>query len=416
MTPTTLPPRSPTARRGPFAAAAVAAFPVFAAFPAFAVSAVFVAFALLGAVAAGLGGSAAHAAPRDLGSYRTEKLTVTLQEFATGLERPWSLAFLPDGRMLVTERAGRLRLVGADGSVSAPIDGVPGVHAVGQGGLLDVAPSPAFASDRTVFLSYAEPTERGGRTAVARAELDGGALRNLRVIFRQQTDASGGLHWGSRLVFDRDGNLFVTLGDRFSLRDQAQNLGTHLGKVVRIRPDGGTPADNPFLARPGALPEIWSYGHRNVQGAALHPATGRLWTHEHGPQGGDEVNVTLGGRNYGWPVITYGREYVTGFRIGEGTEKPGIEPPLLQWTPSIAPSGMAFYTGERLAPWRGSLFVGALKTQHLSRLELDGERIVREERLLEGLGERIRDVRQGPDGLIYLLTDSTDGRILRLAP
>jgi len=293
---------------------------------------------------------------------------------------------------------------------------VPKVFAQGQGGLLDVAVSPAFASDRTVFLSFAEPADAGARTAVARAELDGDALRNLKVIFRQQPAAAGGNHWGSRIVIGRDGTLFVTLGDRYSLRDKAQDLGTHLGKVVRIRPDGSVPPDNPFAGRPGALPEIWSFGHRNVQGAALHPASGALWTHEHGPQGGDEVNLTLAGRNYGWPVVTYGREYVTGFRIGEGSSKPGIEPPLWHWVPSIAPSGMAFYTGERFPGWKGSLLVGALRGQLLARLELDGDRVVAEERLLQGLGERIRDVRQGPDGLVYLLTDSADGRLLRLVP
>ncbi|MEN9314639.1 MAG: hypothetical protein RIS35_1032, partial [Pseudomonadota bacterium] len=263
---------------------------------------------------------------------------------------------------------------------------------------------------------YAEPNDKGGRTAIARAELDGDTLRNLRVIFRQQPDAEGGNHWGSRLVVDREGLLFATLGDRFTLRDKAQDLGTHLGKVVRIRTDGSVPADNPFVAKPGALPEIWSYGHRNPQGAALHPSTGRLWTQEHGPQGGDEVNLTLGGRNYGWPVITFGREYGTGWKIGEGTRRPDVEAPRWQWTPSIAPSGMAFYTGERFPAWRGSLLVGALRGQMLVRLETDGDRIVREERMLEGLGERIRDVRQGPDGFVYLLTDHPEGRILKLTP
>jgi aldose sugar dehydrogenase len=246
--------------------------------------------------------------------------------------------------------------------------------------------------------------------------LDGNALRDLQVLLRQVPDAPGNNHWGSRLVFGRDGSLFVTLGDRFNLRDRAQDLSDHIGTVVRIRPDGEVPQDNPFLKRPGARPEIWSYGHRNVQGAALHPATGELWTHEHGPQGGDEVNVTLAGRNYGWPVVTHGREYGTGFRIGEGTAKPGVEPPLKVWTPSIAPSGMAFYTADRFPGWQGNLLVGALRGQRLSRLELDGGKVVGEEQMLQDLGERIRDVRQGPDGYVYLLTDSSSGRLLRLTP
>jgi glucose/arabinose dehydrogenase len=346
----------------------------------------------------------------------TETVQVEVAEIARGLEFPWGLAFMPDGRMLVTERAGRLRIVGRDGALSPPIEGVPAVRTGGQGGLLDVALSPGFAQDRTVFLSYAEPTELGGRTAVARGVLDGTTLREVRPIFRQAPDAPGGYHWGARLAFGRDGTLFVTLGDRFSLRDRAQDLGTHLGKVVRIRPDGSVPEDNPFAKRAGALPEIWSYGHRNVQGAAVHPTTGRLWTHEHGPQGGDEVNVTLAGRNYGWPAITFGREYVTGLRIGEGTEKAGVEAPLVHWSPSIAPSGMAFYTGERFPQWKGHLLVGALASQSLYRLELDGEKVVRQERMLQSLGRRIRDVRVGSDGLVYLLTDSPEGSVLRLSP
>lgn len=338
-------------------------------------------------------------------------------EVARGLENPWALAFLPDGRLLVTERPGRLRIIAADGSLSEPLAGVPDVHAKGQGGLLDVVLSPAFATDRTIFFSFAQPTARGARTAVARAELDVDGLRldKVRVIFAQGDEPSGNNHWGSRLVFARDGTLFVTLGDRFSYRDKAQDLSSHLGKIVRIRADGSVPPDNPYVNRYDAAREIWSYGHRNVQGAALHPVTGALWAHEHGPQGGDEVNVVLAGRNYGWPEITYGREYVIGTRIGEGTERADVEPPRLQWTPSIAPSGMAFYTGDAYPQWRGSLFVGALKAQMLVRLELDGERVVREERLLEDLGKRIRDVRQGPDGRLWLLEES-EGSVLRLDP
>ncbi len=364
--------------------------------------------------------AAPSSSAQDSQRYPSEAGAFRLVEVARGLEHPWSIAFLPDGRMLVTERPGRLRIVAADGKLSEPVAGVPKVHASGQGGLLDVVASPAFAADRTIFLSYAQPTAGGARTAVARAELHGDAnsasLRNLQVIFAQRHDPSGGHHWGSRLVFARDGTLFVTLGDRYAQRDRAQDLNSHFGKIVRIRPEGGAPADNPFVNTPGALPEIWSIGHRNLQGATLHPDTGKLWTHEHGPQGGDEVNVGKAGANYGWPVITYGREYGLGFAIGEGTSKPGIEPPLHQWTPSIAPSGMAFYTAERVPGWRGSLFVGSLKFRMLSRMEFDGERFVREERLLERLNERIRDVRQGPDGFLYLATDSAQGRILRLEP
>ena len=355
-------------------------------------------------------------AARDL-IVRTETGSVKLTEVASGLQNPWSLAFLPDGRMLVTERPGRLRIVGRDGSVSAPIDGVPEVHARGQGGLLDVALSPNFADDKLIVFSYAEPTAGGARTAVARARLDAEGLRleEVRRIFAQNEDPSGNHHWGSRLVFARDGRLFVTLGDRFHHRERAQALDSHLGKVVRIEPDGGVPADNPLAGRADARAEIWSWGHRNVQGAALHPLTGELWTHEHGPQGGDEVNRTLAGRNYGWPEITHGREYVTGRKIGAGSERADVAAPVLQWTPSIAPSGMAFYTGDVFPQWKGNLFVGALKFQLVARLVLEGDRVVHEERLFTELGRRIRDVRQGPDGHLWLL-DETEGRILRLDP
>jgi glucose/arabinose dehydrogenase len=348
--------------------------------------------------------------------FRTERAELEVDTFADGLAHPWGLAFLPDGRMLVTERPGRLRIVDRQGRLSDPVAGVPAVLARGQGGLLDVAVSPRFGTDRTVFLAYAEPSERGGRSAVARAVLDGATLRDLRVIFRQVPEHDGGLHWGARLAFDRDGHLFVTLGDRFTLRDGAQDLSNFLGKVVRIRTDGGVPADNPFVGRAGARPEIWSYGHRNVQGAALDPRTGRLWIHEHGPAGGDEVNLVLPGRNYGWPVITSGREYGTGLKIGEGTARADVEPPRIAWTPSIAPSGLAYYASDRIPGWRDSLLVGALRGQALHRLQVDGERVVREERMLEALGVRIRDVRVGPDGDVWLLTDSPEGAILRVQP
>jgi len=331
------------------------------------------------------------------------------------LEHPWGLAFLPDGRMLVTERPGRLRIVEQDGTLSAPIAGVPAVAADGQGGLLDVALAPDFAQSRTIYLSYSEPGDGGSAgTSVARARLGDNGLENVHVVFRQEPKVSGGAHFGSRLVFARDGNLFITTGDRQN-RPFVQDLTKLQGKVVRIRPDGSIPPGNPFVNREGARPEIWSYGHRNIQGAALHPETGQLWTVEHGARGGDELNAPKAGKNYGWPVITYGRDY-SGAPIGEGQRKEGMEQPVHYWDPSIAPSGLMFYTGNRFPNWRGNLFVGALGFQLLARLELDGERVRAEERLLEDMNRRVRAVVQGPDGFIYLLTDESDGRIMRIEP
>ena len=347
--------------------------------------------------------------------------SLQVTEVSTGLENPWALAFLPDGRMLVTERPGRLRLVSARGEVGPAITGVPKVAARNQGGLLDVLPAPDFERSGLIYLSYSEPREgeRNG-TSVLRARLKtsgtGGSLEDATVIFRQQPAVDSGHHFGSRLVWARDGTLFVSLGDRGSERDSAQTLDNHLGKLLRITADGGVPADNPFVKTPGAKPEIWSYGHRNQQGAALHPVSGAIWTHEHGPKGGDEVNAPKAGRNYGWPVITYGREY-SGGEVGAGIQrKDGLEQPLHYWTPSIAPSGMAFYTHDRVPAWKGNLFVASLKFGQLSRLMLDGEKVVGEERLLEGLNRRLRDVRQGPDGALYLLTDESEGAILRVLP
>lgn len=338
---------------------------------------------------------------------------------ASGLEHPWALAFLPDGRMLVTERPGRLRLVGKDGQLSRPVIGVPPVAATGQGGLLDLALDPKFSENQFVYLSLAEPRNDGGNgTAVVRGRLvetvSGVRLEGVAVIFRQQPASHGGLHFGSRLAFDRNGKLFVTLGERYQ-KEFAQDLGRHWGKVVRIGSDGSVPADNPFVGRTGAFPEIWSYGHRNAQSAAIHPESGKLWTVEHGARGGDEVNIPASGRNYGWPLITYGRDY-SGAKIGLGTSGQDLEQPVYYWDPSIAPSGMAFYTADLIPEWKGSLFVGALAGQHLTRLVLAGERVVGEEKLLVDLAERIRDVRQGPDGAIYVLTDNTSGRVLRLGP
>ena len=338
---------------------------------------------------------------------------------ASGLSHPWGLAFLPDGRMLVTERPGRMRIVAATGELGPAIVGVPDVDARAQGGLLDVALDPKFADNHYVYWSYSEPgPQRTNATAVARGRLNGARgserLDDVQVIFRQSPKVAAVAHFGSRLVFGRDGRLFITLGDRLFHRDAAQRLDSHLGKVVRIEPDGRVPSDNPFVKTPGALPEIWSIGHRNVQGAALHPATGVLWTHEHGPEGGDEVNIDEAGRNYGWPVITYGVDYGSGNKIGEGTAKAGMEQPVTYWVPSIAPSGMCFLTSDRYPGWQGNLFVGALRGQMLVRLEVNGRKVIKQERLLEGAVGRIRDVKQAPDGWLYLLTDMADGRILRV--
>jgi glucose/arabinose dehydrogenase len=351
-------------------------------------------------------------APARAQEVRTEQGPVRVTTVASGLEHPWGLAFLPDGRMLVTERPGRLRLVSPEGRLSDPLGGVPRVAASGQGGLLDVALDPGFARNRLVYLSYAEPGAGGAGTAVARGRLGDGRLEEVEVIYRQEPKLSGGIHFGSRLVFSRDGHLFVTQGER-GRAERAQDLTVGQGKLVRIRPDGRVPDDNPFVGRQGARPEIWSYGHRNVQGATLHPETGQLWTVEHGARGGDELNRPERGKNYGWPVISYGVEY-SGAPIGEGTRKPGMEQPVHYWDPSIGPSGLSFYTGDRFPQWRGDLFTGALISGQLVRLDMQGDRVGREERI--DLGDRVRDVRQGPDGLLYLLTDNPRGRILRLDP
>jgi glucose/arabinose dehydrogenase len=345
-------------------------------------------------------------------SLSTQQGPVRVVTVARDLSHPWGLAFLPDGRMLVTERDGRLRLVARDGRLSAPLDGVPEVAARGQGGLLDVALAPDFAQSRMIYLTYSEPGDGGAGTALARTRLGDHGLEEVRVIFRQEPKVGGGGHFGSRVVFTPDGHLFLTLGERMR-RNDAQDLSRHMGKVVRLRLDGTVPPDNPFVGREGARPEIWSYGHRNPQGAALHPTTGALWTVEHAAMGGDEINAPRPGRNYGWPVITYGVDY-SGARIGEGTSKPGMEQPFHYWDPSIAPSGMAFYTGDRFPGWKDNLFVGSLKFGVLVRLELKDERVLSEERLQ--IGDRVRDVRQGPDGFLYLLTDESNGRILRLEP
>ena len=351
------------------------------------------------------------------------------QTVASGLQNPWAVAFLPQGRFLVTERPGRLRVVEADGRVGVPVTGLPSIASQGQGGLLDLVLDSDFARNRTLYFCFAEPAAsgNGNSTALARARLSEARdrLEQVRVIFSQQPKFASSAHFGCRIVEGRqagqpDGSLFLTLGDRFRRMADAQTLDNHHGKLVRIHKDGSVPRDNPFVAQAGARPEIWSYGHRNMQGAALAP-DGRLWTHEHGPQGGDEINLPAAGRNYGWPVITYGENYGGG-KIGEGlTRKDGMEQPVHYWVPSIAPSGMAFLTSTRYGQaWQGNLFVGALAGRFLDRIEWQpdgaGVRILRETRLLTDLGERIRDVRQGPDGLLYVLTDATDGRLIRLLP
>lgn len=341
------------------------------------------------------------------------KLAATVTDVARGLEHPWGLTFLPDGRMLVTERAGRLRIAGRGGELSEPLAGVPRVRAGGQGGLLDVALSPTFAQDRLVYLSFSEPGEGGAGVAVARGRLGERGLEGTHTIWRQQPKVGPSIHWGSRLVFRPDGTLFVTLGDRNS-RDHVQDLETTIGKIVRINPDGTIPRDNPFVGREGVRPEIWSYGHRNAQGAALD-ARGQLWTVEHGARGGDELNNPQSGRNYGWPVITYGVDY-SGWKIGEGTAKPGMEQPVYYWDPVIAPSGATFYRGDAFPDWRGDLLIGSLTPGGLVRLRLTDGRVTDETRYVIDPGERVRDVRQGPDGLIYVLTDSPRGRIVRLEP
>ena len=343
------------------------------------------------------------------------KDTLGVQSIAKGFEHPWSLAFLPDKRMLVTERPGRLRVVTVNGQISEPLAGVPQVYASGQGGLLDVALSPAFDKDRLVYLSFAEPGEGGAGTAVARGRLSESGLENTQVIWRQQPKVSGSNHWGSRIVFRSDGTLFVTLGERFNHSDKAQDLSATLGKIVRINPDGSAPRDNPFVNRSGARPEIWSYGHRNVQAAALQPETGQLWTVEHGARGGDELNHPQAGKNYGWPIISYGRHY-SFLPIGEGTAKEGMEQPVYYWDPVIAPSGMVFYTGDLFAGWKNNVLIGSLTPGLLVRLVMKDGKVAQEERYLGDLRERIRDVRQASDGSLYLVTDASNGQILRITP
>ena len=343
---------------------------------------------------------------------------VTVQTLSSGLKHPWSLAFLPDGGMLVTERTGQLQRLGASGERQATIANLPAVFAEGQGGLLEVTLSPDFRQDSTIFLSYAEPGDGNtAGTAVARGKLVEDQLTDVEIIFRQSPKIESRHHFGSRLVFAPSGELFITMGDR-GQRPTAQDLGSHMGTVARIAPDGSVPSDNPFVGQEGALPETWSYGHRNQQGAAIHPETGALWTHEHGPKGGDEINRPVAGGNYGWPIVTYGIDY-SGRPISEaeGTEKEGMQPPLHHWPVSPGISGMAFHRHAAYPQWNKSLFVGALAQRQLIRLQLDeNDTVMDEQRLLASLNHRVRDVRVGPDGAVYVLTDDIDGRLLRITP
>jgi glucose/arabinose dehydrogenase len=369
----------------------------------------------VGAALAVLMGAAADAGAAGNGVFDSERQRFRIVTLVRGLDHPWGLAFLPGGDFLVTERPGRLLRVDGATLQRRTIGGLPAIAAVGQGGLLDVTLHPEFASNGLVYLSFTGADEDGVGTEVARGRLAGDALEEVEVIFRALPKSRGGRHFGSRLLFDANGRLLITLGERGD-RPRAQDIGDHAGSVIRINDDGSVPADNPFVTTAGARPEIYTYGNRNVQGIALDPGSGRIWAHEHGPQGGDEVNILLSGRNYGWPVITYGRNYVLGTKIGEGTHKQGMEQPLHYWTPSIAPSGMTLYTGDKFPAWRGNLFVGALKYRLLVRLEMRDKEIVHEERLLEDVLGRIRDVRTGPDGYIYVLTDHDDGVLARLEP
>ncbi len=348
---------------------------------------------------------------------RTER-AMTHRVVASGLEHPWGLALLPDGSWLVTERPGRMRVISAAGAKGEPIAGLPAVDARGQGGLLDVAVGPTFAQDRTIYWSYAEPRDDGNGTAVARGRLSAGGDRveNVQVIFRAMPTYDGTMHYGSSLAFDGQGHIYITLGERSvaEVRPQAQQLNSHMGKIIRVNLDGSVPADNPFVGREGALPEIWSLGHRNVQGVAWGP-DGHVWTIEHGTRGGDELNRPDAGKNYGWPVIAYGIEY-RGAPINEGiTAREGLEQPVYYWDPVIAPGGMIFYDGAMFPGWRGNALVAALKEKHVARLVIENGRVVGEERLLTDLGERIRDVAAGPDGAIWVVTDEEDGKLVRLA-
>jgi glucose/arabinose dehydrogenase len=356
------------------------------------------------------------AAPAVAETYQSEKHVFRTVTVVSGLDHPWSLAFLPDGRMLVTERVGRLRVIAADGTLlPQPVGGVPEVYASGQGGLLDVLPHPDFATNGFVYLSFSAPGEGGAGTGVVRGRLVGNdRLADVGTVFEAAPKSSGGRHFGSRMVWGPDGKLYVSAGERGN-DAWAQMRDRHPGSVLRLNEDGSVPPDNPFVGQPGIRPEIFTWGNRNPQGMIVHPVRGEIWEQEHGPRGGDEINILKRGANYGWPVITYGTAY-SGLPMGEGTHKEGMEQPIWHWTPSIAPSGMAYYTGDAFPAWQGNLFVGSLKFRYLERLELDGTKVTHREELLRGELGRIRDVRQGPDGQLYILTDESDGVVVRLEP
>ena len=365
-------------------------------------------------IGSGLGSSDALAE-----TVSTERHKVTVNTLTDKLEKPWGMAFLPSGDLLITEKSGTLRRVTLRGDISAPLSGVPAVVDRSQGGLLDVAVDPNFGDNQYVYLSYSEADPQGGEgnsTAVMRAKLTANGLTNGKVIFRGAPKYKSGAHFGSRLVFAPDGHLFITLGDRYSAMNDAQTLDNHHGKVVRIKPDGSIPSENPFVGKQGALPEIWSFGHRNVQGAAIHPTTGKLWTVEHGPKGGDEINIPEAGHNYGWPEATYGVDY-DGSIISDKTHVEGTVQPHYYWVPSIATSNMIFYTGDKFPAWKGDLLVAALKGSQVARLDLEGDRVMHEETLFEeAVTQRIRDIEQGPDGYIYLITDDRNGQLIQIKP
>ena len=349
--------------------------------------------------------------------FETEKVTISVEVLTDKLQQPWGIDFLPDRRMIVTEKPGRIRIVTRDGKMSPPIKNPPHRAYYGQGGLLDVTVHPDFVKTRLLYFSYAEQGQDGYYTALMRGRLsaDETALENGKVLFRQTPAFGDPRHFGSRVVFAPDGSVFLTTGDRGN-RQQAQHLHSHIGKVIRLTAEGGIPPDNPFIGRKTAKPEIWSYGHRNIQGAAIHPATGKLWTIEHGPRGGDEINIPAPGANHGWPVVSHGVEY-SGGQIGDGLKAaPGMADPIVTWTPVIAPGGMTFYTGDLFPEWRGDLLIGGLRARAVVRLELNGDKVVREERLLRQIGTRIRDVAVGPEGAVYAITDETNGKVLRITP
>lgn len=387
------------------------------------------AFAMATMIVAGISAQSAVNPAREIATERSEDVAFRVAQLVTGLDHPWSLAFLPDGSALVTERPGRLlHVTGVSGSRQAgaaarqvrDVRGLPDISDNGQGGLLDIVVDANFQRNRRVYFTYSSRYQFGDGTTLARARLDlaegdGPRLVEVEELFRMSNSSFGGRHFGSRLAFGSDGTLYMTIGDRGD-RDRAQDLGDHAGTVLRFNRDGSVPADNPFVGRSDALPEIYSYGHRNAQGMALNPDTGEIWLHEHGPRGGDEINIVRPALNYGWPVVSYGGEYATGRQVGEGTSKPGMEEPLLHWTPSIAPSGMTFYTGTVFDAWQGDIFVGALAGEHLRRGVMNGSEVVSQEVLLQDVVGRIRDVRTGPDGLIYLITDEDNGGLYRLEP